>query len=82
MEKRFIGIDLHRNQFTCCIRLENERTYVSKWKLADLAKWVKKLRPNDEWPSGSPATRDFLRRGGAACRTRGGSRLWFSEMRI
>lgn len=48
MEKRFIGIDLHRNQFTCCIRLENERTYVSEWKLADLPKWVKKLRPTDE----------------------------------
>ena len=27
MEKRFIGIDLHRNRFTCCIRLENDRTY-------------------------------------------------------
>jgi transposase len=48
MEKRFIGIDLHRNQFTCCIRLENERTYVSEWKLAELGKWVKKLRPSDE----------------------------------
>lgn len=48
MDKRFIGIDLHRNQFTCCIRLENERTYLSEWKLADLAKWVKKLRPSDE----------------------------------
>ena len=48
MEKRFIGIDLHRNQFTCCMRLENERTYVSEWKLADLPKWVKKLRPTDE----------------------------------
>ncbi len=33
MEKRYIGIDLHRNRFTCCIRLENERTYltVSVW---------------------------------------------------
>jgi transposase len=48
MERRFIGIDLHRNQFTCCIRLENDRTYVTEWKLADLAKWVKKLRPTDE----------------------------------
>jgi transposase len=48
MEKRFIGIDLHRNQFTCCIRLENDRTYVTEWKLADLGKWVKKLRPSDE----------------------------------
>ena len=48
MEKRFIGIDLHRNQFTCCMRLENDRTYLSEWKLADLGKWVKKLRPTDE----------------------------------
>lgn len=30
MKKRYIGIDLHRNRFTCCIRLENERTYVTK----------------------------------------------------
>jgi hypothetical protein len=29
MGKRCIGIDLHRNRFTCCIRLENERTYVT-----------------------------------------------------
>jgi len=48
MEKRFIGIDLHRNRFTCCIRLENERTYVTDWELEDLGKFVKKLRPNDE----------------------------------
>jgi transposase len=47
-EKRSIGIDLHRNQFTCCIRLENERTYVTEWELEDLGKFVKKLRPNDE----------------------------------
>lgn len=48
MGKRFIGIDLHRNQFTCCVRLPNERTYLSEWKLTDLAKFVKKLRPADE----------------------------------
>lgn len=48
MEKRFIGIDLHRNRFTCCIRLENERTYVTEWELADLPKFVKKLRLGDE----------------------------------
>lgn len=48
MEKRFIGIDLHRNQFTCCIRLETERTYVSEWKLEHLPRFVKKLRPSDE----------------------------------
>jgi transposase len=48
MRKRYIGIDLHRNRFTCCIRLENERTYVTEWELADLWKFVKKLRASDE----------------------------------
>ena len=48
MEKRYIGIDLHRNRFTCCLRLENEREYVTEWELADLARFVKKLRPSDE----------------------------------
>lgn len=48
MEKRYIGIDLHRNRFTCCIRLENERTYLTEWELEDLAKFVKKLRATDE----------------------------------
>jgi transposase len=48
MEKRYIGIDLHRNRFTCCIRLENERTYITEWELKDLARFVKKLRSTDE----------------------------------
>jgi transposase len=48
MEKRYIGIDLHRNQFTCCVRLENGRTYLTVWKLEDLPRFVKKLRPTDE----------------------------------
>jgi len=48
MEKRYIGIDLHRNRFTCCVRLQNERTYLSQWELADLPKFVKKLRSSDE----------------------------------
>jgi transposase len=48
MEKRYIGIDLHRNRFTCCIRPENERTYVTEWELEELGKFVKKLRPSDE----------------------------------
>ncbi len=45
---RYIGIDLHRNKFTCCVRLENGRTYLSDWKLEDLPRYVKKLRPKDE----------------------------------
>jgi transposase len=48
MEKRYIGIDLHRNRFTCCIRLENGRTYLTQWALEDLAQFVKKLRPREE----------------------------------
>jgi transposase len=48
MEKRYIGIDLHRNRFTCCMRLENERTYMTEWEMEDLEKFAKKLRPTDE----------------------------------
>ncbi|HEY7304634.1 MAG TPA: IS110 family transposase [Bryobacteraceae bacterium] len=48
MEKRYLGIDLHRNRFTCCIRLENGRTYLTNWVLEDVAQFVKKLRPTDE----------------------------------
>ncbi|MDQ6677484.1 MAG: hypothetical protein M3Z09_09335 [Acidobacteriota bacterium] len=48
MEKRYIGINLHRNRFTCCTRLENERTYLKDWELKDLGKFVRKLRPSDE----------------------------------
>lgn len=45
---RHIGIDLHRNRFTCCVRLENGREYLSNWPLEDLPRFVKKLRPQDE----------------------------------
>src|SRR5438270_805843 len=45
---RHIGIDLHRNKFTCCVQLENGRQYLSEWKLEDLERFTKKLRPTDE----------------------------------
>jgi transposase len=48
MEKRYWGVDLHRNQFTCCLRLENGRTYASQWRLEELPRFVKKLRSTDE----------------------------------
>jgi transposase len=48
MKKRCMGVDLHRNQFTSCMRLENGRSYLSQWKLEDLPTFVKKLRPSDE----------------------------------
>src|SRR5712692_5042967 len=45
---RHIGIDLHRNKFTCCMQLANGRNYLSEWKLENLLVFVKKLRPTDE----------------------------------
>jgi transposase len=48
MEKRYIGIDLHRNQFTCCMQLENGRNYLSQWQLKNLPRFIRKLRPDDE----------------------------------
>ena len=44
--KRYIGIDLHRDCFTACLRLENGREYLRK--LEDLAKFTAILQPTDE----------------------------------
>jgi transposase len=46
--KRFIGIDLHRDCFTACVRLENGREYLKKWKLEDMPRFADKLRPTDQ----------------------------------
>ncbi len=46
--KRFMGIDLHRNRFTCCVRLESGRTYLSEYRLEQLDRFTAKLRPSDE----------------------------------
>jgi transposase len=45
---RHIGIDLHRNRFTCCVRVENGRNYLTEWRLEDLPRFIKKLRQSDE----------------------------------
>lgn len=47
-EKRSIGIDLHRRRFTCCVRLENGRNYLSEWSLEQLPQFIQKLRSTDE----------------------------------
>src|SRR6516162_8831109 len=47
-ENRSIGIDLHRKRFTCCVRLENGRNYLSEWSLEQLPQFVSKLRRSDE----------------------------------
>jgi len=46
--KRYIGIDLHRDCFTACLRLESGREYLKEWKLEDMSKFTAKLRPTDE----------------------------------
>jgi len=46
--KRYIGVDLHRNCFTACVRLENGREYLKEWKLREIEKFVVKLRTTDQ----------------------------------
>jgi len=46
--KRYIGVDLHRRVFTCCVRLESGRPSLSEWRLEQLPQFVKKLRASDE----------------------------------
>jgi hypothetical protein len=46
--KRYMGVDLHRRVFTCCVRLESGRQGVSEWRLEQLPQFVKKLRATDE----------------------------------
>ena len=46
--KRYIGIDLHRDCFTACVRLENGREYLKRWKLEEMPKFADKLRPSDQ----------------------------------
>jgi transposase len=47
-EKRYVGVDLHRKVFTCCVRLESGRQFLSEWRLEQLPQFVKKLRASDE----------------------------------
>jgi hypothetical protein len=46
--KHYIGVDLHRNCVTTCVRLENGREYLKEWRLEDLAKFQAKLRATDQ----------------------------------
>ena len=41
---RYIGVDLHRNQFTVCVIAENGREYLSEYRLEHLARFVARLR--------------------------------------
>ena len=46
--KRYLGVDLHRTQFTVCTRLENGRTYLRQWPLRELKLFAAQLRNEDE----------------------------------
>lgn len=44
---RYFGVDLHRNCFTVCTRLENGREYLGSYKLEQLPKFTSRLRADD-----------------------------------
>jgi transposase len=46
--KRYLGVDLHRTQFTVCTRLENGRTYLRQWPLRELKLFAAQLKQEDE----------------------------------
>ncbi len=46
--KRYMGVDLHRTQFTVCTRLENGRTYLRQWPMHELKLFAAQLRKHDE----------------------------------
>lgn len=46
--KRYLGVDLHRTQFTVCTRLENGRTYLRQWPLRELKLFAAQLKKEDE----------------------------------
>jgi transposase len=48
MKRRYIGVDLHRDCFTACVRQENGKENLRDWKLDQLAEFVKTLRRSDE----------------------------------
>ena len=46
--KRYLGVDLHRTQFTVCTRLENGRTYLRQWPMRELKLFAGQVRKEDE----------------------------------
>lgn len=46
--KRYLGVDLHSNNFTVCYRNEKGKTSLEQWALKDLGRFLKKLRKEDE----------------------------------
>ncbi|HUZ95272.1 MAG TPA: IS110 family transposase [Edaphobacter sp.] len=46
--KRYLGVDLHRTQFTVCTRWESGRTYLRQWPIKELKLFAGQLRKGDE----------------------------------
>jgi len=46
--KRYLGVDLHRTQFTVCVRQAGEVVEVRKWGIEQLPQFVAQLRADDE----------------------------------
>lgn len=45
---RYLGVDLHRNNFTVCMIAGNGRKYFTEYQLDDLQKFIARLRPTDQ----------------------------------
>ena len=46
--KRYLGVDLHRTQFTVCVRQAGEVAEVRQWRIGQLPQLVAQLRGDDE----------------------------------
>ena len=45
---RYLGVDLHRNNFTVCTIAENGRRYFREYDIHSLSHFVRRLRPTDQ----------------------------------
>jgi len=45
---RYVGVDLHRDCFTACVRREAGRTQTRSWKLSQVKEFARTLKPSDE----------------------------------
>jgi transposase len=48
MEKRYLGVDLHRNCFTVCTRRDNGCTESREWSIGSLSAFAKTVNTKDE----------------------------------
>ena len=70
--KRYLGVDLHRTQFTVCTRLENGRTYLRQWPMRELKLFAAQLKKEDEVAVESTGNTRLFHDRGWVCGSRGG----------